>query len=197
MTFLISKLAVSADVSALERTRDMVPDIVSDRIELISITPEMLRADFVKSPEFSVLIDAEVPAAWPSDGWDENAYNYLLERMEKYPEYRGWSRYIAVKPSDGGRRILAGGCGLLGPVELTDDPEIGYGLLGAFQHQGYATEAVTALVGWIFGHAHVKSVHAQTFPDHCASLGVLARCGFGFVGDGLEEGAVLYRRWRE
>jgi len=197
MTFVASHLPVGAGLSALDKARDIVPDIVSDRIELISTTPEMLRADFAKSPEFSRLIDAEVPADWPSDGWDENAYNYLLERMEKYPEYRGWSRYIAVKSSEGGRRILAGGCGLLEPVELTDDPEIGYGLLDAFQHHGHATEAVGALVGWIFGHPHVKSVNAQTFPDHHASLGVLSRCGFGFAGDGREEGTVLYRRWRE
>jgi ribosomal-protein-alanine N-acetyltransferase len=199
MTIAASNLRLSADLSASSKVRDRVPDIVSDRVELISITPEMLRADFAKSPEFSKLIGAEVPAAWPSDGWDEDAYSYLLERMEKYPEYRGWSRYIAVKSSNGVGRILAGGCGLLGPVEQTDDPEIGYGLLNAFQHHGYATEAVAALVGWIFGHAHVKSVNAQTFPDHHASLGVLARCGFAFAGDGPgpEAGTVLYRRWRE
>jgi ribosomal-protein-alanine N-acetyltransferase len=170
-------------------------EIVAERLALIAITPEMLRADFAKSATFAELLDAEVPTSWPSDGWDEDAYNYLLTRMEKYPYYRGWSRYIVIQAA--GRRTLAGGCGLLGPVELTDDPEIGYGLLPEYQRQGYATEAVAALVDWIFQHPHVKSVNAQTFPEHAASLGVLARLGFREAGPGPEAGAVLFRRYRD
>jgi len=185
--------SIGADCSA----QDPIPDIVSERLELIAVTPEMLRADFGKSPTFSQLINAEVPAGWPSDGWDENAYNYLLDKMEKYPIWRDWSRYIAVKAKPGGRRILAGGCGLLGPIELSDDPEIGYGLLAEFQHKGYATEAVAALVGWIFEHPHVRSVNAQTFPDHQPSLRVLERSGFQFTGPGPEEGTILFRKSRE
>ena len=192
MTLGTPNLTIAAESSA-------VSDILTPRLELISLTPEMLRADFAKSPEFPHLIAAEVPVGWPSDGWDENAYNYLLTRMEEYPTYRGWSRYIAVKATKGARRILAGGCGLMGPVELTDDPEIGYGLLSDFQHHGYATEAVAALVDWIFQHPHVRSVNAQTFPDHQGSLGVLTRSGFQAAGPGPgpEEGTVLYRKWRE
>lgn len=187
--------ASSADLS----TSNAIPDIVSERLALIAITPGMLRADFAKSPEFSQLINADVPSAWPSDGWDENAYNYLLEKMEKYPNSRDWSRYIAVKAEGGGRRVLAGGCGLLGPIELTDDPEIGYGLLTEFQHRGYATEAVTALVAWIFSHPHIRSVNAQTFPDHQPSLRVLAKSGFQLVGPGPgpDEGTILFRKMRE
>jgi ribosomal-protein-alanine N-acetyltransferase len=195
MTLATPNAPIGANLSAPNATYD----IVSERLELISITPEMLRADFTKSGQFSELIDAEVPTGWPSEGWDEDAYNYLLTRMEKYPDYRGWSRYIAVKANKGGRRILAGGCGLLGPVELTDDPEIGYGLLPAFQRHGYATEAVAVLVAWIFSHPHVKSVNAQTFPDHQPSLRVLSKSGFRFAGPGPgpEQGTVLYRRMRE
>jgi len=175
------------------------PDILTPRLALVAIVPEMLRADFAKSPEFPGLIDAEVPDGWPSDGWDDDAYNYLIERFEKYPDYRGWSRYIVVKAPEGGRRTLAGGCGLLGPIELTDDPEIGYGLATQFQRCGYATEAVAGLIEWIFSHPHVRSVNAQTFPHLQPSLRVMVKNGFHFVGPGSgpEEGTVLYRKWRE
>lgn len=189
MTFATTHSPAGADLSA--------PDILTSRLTLIAITAAMLRADFAKSPEFSKLIDAEVPAGWPSEGWDESAYTYLIERLENYPGYRGWSRYIAVKTESG--RTLAGACGLLGPVELTDDPEIGYGLVPQFQHRGYATEAVAGLIAWIFSHPHVRSVNAQTFPGHEPSLRVLARSGFRFAGPGPgpEVGTVLYRKYRE
>jgi [ribosomal protein S5]-alanine N-acetyltransferase len=196
MTFAPTKLTASDNGMDLS-TPNAIPDIVSERLDLIAITPAMLRADFAKSPTFSQLINAHVPAEWPSDGWDENAYNYLLEKMEKYPNSRDWSRYIAVKAEPGKHRVLAGGCGLLGPIELTDDPEIGYGLLGEFQHRGYASEAVAALVEWIFSHPHIRSVNAQTFPNHQPSLRVLARSGFQSAGPGPEEGTILFRKWRK
>jgi len=172
-------------------------DILTQRLALVAITPEMLRADFSKTPEFSQLIDADVPSTWPSDGWDADAYNYLLTRMEEYPNYRGWSRYIVIRSNNGDRRTLAGGCGLLGPIELTDDPEIGYGLLSDFQGQGYASEAVAGLLSWIFQHPHVKSVNAQTFPDHAASLKVLSKGGFQPAGNGREDGTLLFRKFRD
>jgi RimJ/RimL family protein N-acetyltransferase len=189
MTLALSNSPIGADFST--------QDILTERLALVAVTPEMLRADFSKSPEFSRLIHAEVPSTWPSDGWDEDAYNYLLTRLEQYPNYRGWSRYIMVKADQAGGRTLAGGCGLLGPIELTDDPEIGYGLLSEFQRQGLATEAVDALTSWIFEHPHVKSVNAQTFPDHATSLRVLAKSGFQPAGAGREEGTILFRRFRE
>jgi RimJ/RimL family protein N-acetyltransferase len=196
MTIEISKSPIGANLSLQNL---FTPDILTERLTLVAVTPEMLRADFAKSPHFSQLIDAQVPSTWPSDGWDEDAYNYLLTRMEKYPDYRGWSRYIVVNSAEGSRRTLTGACGLLGPVELADDPEIGYGLLPEFQRVGYATEAVAALVAWIFQHPHVRSVNAQTFPGHQGSLGVLARLGFqpAGPGPGPEEGTILFRKFRE
>jgi RimJ/RimL family protein N-acetyltransferase len=188
-----------SSIGAESSAQDSAPNIQTDRLELIAITPSMLRADFTKSPEFSQLTHAEVPDDWPAEGWDKDAYDYLFARMEKYPDYRGWSRYIGVKVRNRGRVTLAGACGLTEPIELTGDPEIGYGLLPAFQHQGYATEAVAALVAWIFEHPHVHSVNAQTFPGLQASIRVLVKNGFQFAGrgPGPEEGTVLYRKWRE
>ena len=79
------------------------------------------------------------------------------------------------------------------PIELNDDPEIGYGMLPAFQRCGYATEAVAALIAWIFSHPHVRSVNAQTFPHLERSLGVMVKNGLQFAGPGPgpEEGTVL------
>jgi ribosomal-protein-alanine N-acetyltransferase len=174
-------------------------DIVTPRLELIPITMEMVQTGFARSPEFGRLVNAEVPAEWPPEGWDADAFNYVIDKMTRYPNARGWGRYIAVKVPDGGRRILAGTCGATLPIELNDDPEIGYGMLPSFQRCGYATEAVAALVAWIFEHPHVRSVNAQTFPHLQPSIRVLAKNGFEFAGPGPgpEKGTILFRKQRQ
>jgi len=189
MTFETTNSSIGVEAST--------PDILTPRLELIAITRAMLCANFARSPEFSQLINAVVPADWPPEGWDTDAFNYILDKMDRYPGYHGWGRYIALKPTDRGRRILIGTCGATLPLELNDDPEIGYGVLPAYQRRGYASEAVAALIKWIFSHPHVRSVNAQTFPHMQPSLGVMTRNGLQFVGPGPEEGTVLYRKWRE
>jgi RimJ/RimL family protein N-acetyltransferase len=172
-------------------------DIQTPRLQLIAITLEMIHADRARLPGFAKLVDAELPEGWPPEGWDDQAYDYMADKMTRYPDSRGWGRYIALKPENAGRRILIGTCGATLPLELSDDPEIGYGLLPAYQRQGYATEAVAALIAWIFSHPHIRSVHAQTFPRLEASLRVMLKNGMRFAGPGHEEATVLYRKWRE
>jgi [ribosomal protein S5]-alanine N-acetyltransferase len=175
-------------------------DIFTPRLELIAITLDMIQAGFAKSPDFAALVNAELPPDWPPADWDDHAYEYVVDKMTRYPNSHGWGRYIALKPTTPkGRRTLIGTCGLTLPIELNDDPEIGYGVLPAYQRHGYASEAVAALIEWIFTHPHIRSVNAQTFPHLEASKGVLAKNGFQFVGPGPgpEEGTILYRKWRE
>jgi RimJ/RimL family protein N-acetyltransferase len=180
------------------------PDILTPRLELIAITLEMMRAGFAKSPDFAGLVNAELADGWPPEDWDDHAYEYVIDKMTRYPNSHGWGRYIALKPAPvetagPGRRILIGTCGATLPLELNHDPEIGYGVLPAYQRRGYASEAVVALIEWIFSRPHVRSVNAQTFPHLKASLGVLAKNGFQFVGPGPgpEEGTILFRKWRK
>ncbi len=65
--------------------------------------------------------------------------------------------------------------GMSTPTE--GDVEIGFGLAPAARGQGYATEAVAALVE----HAHARGVGAvlaECAVGNSASMGVLRRCGF-------------------
>jgi len=196
MTFEAAKPTLAVEAST--------PDIQTPRLELIAITLDMIHAGRAKSPGFARLVNAELPEGWPPGDWDDHAYEYVVDKMTRYPNFHGWGRYIALKPTahesnNGGRRTLIGTCGATLPIELNDDPEIGYGILPAYQRCGYATEAVAALIEWIFSYPHVRSVNAQTFPHLQPSLGVMAKNGLQFAGPGPgpEEGTVLYRKWRE
>ena len=66
--------------------------------------------------------------------------------------------------------------------------EIGYGISENYQNNGYATEAVSAVLEWAFSHPEVAAVEAETDPDNIASRRVLEKCGFALNGIIGEEG---------
>jgi RimJ/RimL family protein N-acetyltransferase len=56
--------------------------------------------------------------------------------------------------------------------------ELGYSVSPAHQNHGYATEAVSALVGHALRFGHVSIVVAHSLPRPSASTRVLEKCGF-------------------
>ncbi|MCR4719897.1 MAG: GNAT family N-acetyltransferase, partial [Firmicutes bacterium] len=66
--------------------------------------------------------------------------------------------------------------------------EIGYGILEEHQCQGYATEAVKAVLTWAFQNPKVTAVEAETDAENMASKRVLEKCGFIANGKIGEEG---------
>jgi [ribosomal protein S5]-alanine N-acetyltransferase len=166
--------------------------IETPRLLLISVTEAMLHADR-NGQGLGELLNAVVPDTWPPQYWDQRAIDYLLERVHRHPHYRGWCRYVTLKQPAGAPPLLIGGCGCTEPPETLDDVEIGYSILNEFRRHGYVTEAINALVPWIFTYSHVQSVCAQTYPHLAASIGVLRKCGFVMDGTGKDPGTVLFR----
>ena len=66
--------------------------------------------------------------------------------------------------------------------------EIGYGISKEYQNNGYATEAVKAVLEWAFAHPEIAAVEAETDSDNTASKRVLEKCGFALNGVIGEEG---------
>jgi ribosomal-protein-alanine N-acetyltransferase len=56
--------------------------------------------------------------------------------------------------------------------------EIGYGTYGQFQGMGYMSEAVKAVIDWMFENTTVKSVYAETDIQNMASQKILERNRF-------------------
>lgn len=71
-----------------------------------------------------------------------------------------------------------GVAGFGGPPDL---PEMGYWIGAPYRGQGFATEAITALVQQA-RFSGVPRLHADTFPGNPASARVLAKAGFIAVG---------------
>jgi len=76
-------------------------------------------------------------------------------------------------------RTIIGVCGL-DPRE--DGPEIGYWLGVDYWGQGYATEAVRALIDHAFGELGYEALAAGARVSNPASRRVLEKCGFQWTG---------------
>src|SRR5438067_1196138 len=88
--------------------------------------------------------------------------------------------FAVVHPEHGS---VIGGAGFKGPPDDDGMVEIAYGIVPAFQRQGYATEVARALVAYAFESGRVRLVRAHTAPTPNASGRVLAKCGFDWIGE--------------
>jgi aminoglycoside 6'-N-acetyltransferase len=92
----------------------------------------------------------------------------------------GWQQ-LGVYMNDTGE--LTGDCG----YRIFDEcqAEIGFTVAPASQGRGYAGEAASALLGWLFVERNLHRVIASTDPQNAPSIRVLERLGFRCEGHAL------------
>jgi RimJ/RimL family protein N-acetyltransferase len=153
------------------------PDIRTERLQLHAIdAAEAARiAGRSPGPGDTWAVD------YPFEG-DVGAVGAFLLADAAHGEQRPFGYYRITRLSDG-RAI--GGIGFKGQPE-GGCVEIGYGLAPSARRQGYAAEAVVALLTLAADHALVRVV-ADTTVDNVASQRTLLRSGFHLVGSDAEE----------
>ena len=173
------------------RLRD---DIITARLRLIAITPEMLLSEKNGDGRLGELIQCVVPENWPLKDWEPHVFDFLLAQLAEHPEQLGWPRYVSFVPA-GERRTLIGTVGAFTKAGRPGECEIGYGILTQYEGRGFATEGARALIDVLRCDESLSSVIAHTFPWMRASIRVMEKCGMVFAGDGDEMGTVRYRLW--
>lgn len=114
----------------------------------------------------------------------KKAYTEMLEGCVTHPDQWNWYAMWMIELKDGthiGDLCFKG-------LEPDGSAEIGYGILEAYQENGYAAEAVKAAVEWAFRDPKVTAIEAETEPDNKASQRVLEKCGFVPNGKTGKEG---------
>lgn len=171
-------------------------EIVTERLVLVPVTRASLLCQVGFGPEMRAelgeVLRADVPAEWPPENWEPHVLDYLLGLIAESPETEVWCRYLLLRGGEARTLIGTFGAGL--PKAEGGECEIGYGLLPQWQRQGFAAEAVQAMLPWLEGQKPIREFVAQTFPHLYGSIRVLEKCGFAFAGEGFEPEAVLYRR---
>lgn len=168
--------------------------IVADR----EILPPMIDATFTMIETARLVLrrfrpdDATAFAAYRSEpaiaryqSWDETYSVADAERMiaslaDEHPGQPGeWWYQFAV--ADRTADLLLGDCGLRVDAREPTRAEIGYTLAPAHHGNGYATEAVAALVGYAFGTLGVERIQATADERNAPSIRVVERLGFEAV----------------
>lgn len=90
------------------------------------------------------------------------------------PDIPGWFQYAIERTAD---RVLVGDVGVNTHENLMQ-AEIGFTLARAEQGRGYATEAVTGLLGHLFRVRGLHRVSAECDARNTASARLLERAGF-------------------
>ena len=167
--------------------------ILTERLELIATTVEMVRAEIHDREEFARLVGARVPDGWPPPLNDQDSMQWTLRLLLSHPGVVGYAAwYLTLPDPQGDGRTLIGQAGFKGPPGLDGTVEVGYSVMEDRQRNGYGTEATRALIQWAFSHPDVRRVVAETYPHLRASLRVMERNGMIFMGPGSEEGVVRF-----
>lgn len=163
-------------------------------MRLVSSTAELVRAEINDRAEFSRLLGARIPSAWPTDE-AADALPWFLERLEGAdPADSGWYGFYGVATEGvDDAPVLVGSGGSLGPP-ADDTVEIGYSVSPAFQQRGFATEMMSAIVDWIGQDPRIELITAETTTDNVPSRRLLAHLGFREAGSGREPDTVEYTR---
>lgn len=168
----------------------------TDRLKLIAATAEHVRTELEDPDRLPQLLDADVSPAWPPGEYDRPAMEFFLSCFEAGGEaVEGWYVVCANEPNSlrsNSSHSLVGVGGYLGPPDAVRTVEVGYSVLSEWQHCGYASEMVQALVAHAFTFLAVKQVRAHTHNDNPASIKVLLNSGFQADGVGAEAGTLRF-----
>ena len=162
----------------------------TSRLVLVPATATHLRAELESHAALGKVLNAEVPAAWPPELYDQDAIRYALSWVLGRPNQPGWGfHYVLRLPASSELPLLIGMGGFKGAPDEAGSIELGYGILPEHQRHGYATEAVRGWIDFAFASPQVRTVVGQTLPRLTASIRVLEKAGFRYVGAGSDPSA--------
>lgn len=179
----------------------MTDEIVTERLVLRALRPD----------------DAETMFAYRSDpevaryqSWERASVAevraFIADLATNEPFAPGtWRQFAIVLRSTG---AMVGDCGVHVPDDEPEQAVFGITLATAFQHRGYASEALRALLHLAFATLGKHRVYASIDPRNAASLTLFERAGFRkeahhveslfLMGEWVDDVvvAMLAREWR-
>ena len=160
-----------------------VPTISTERLDLVSISPEWIEAQLSERRDAAAEISGlNIPDSWP----DERERYWLRIRdkaMRDGAEPQEWlMRAIGNRLTN----EMLGRVGFHGsPVD--EVAEIGYTVFEPHRRNGYAEESVRGLMEWAQEIKAVCRFRLSIGPDNQPSLQLASKLGFTKTGDQMDE----------
>jgi len=172
-----------------------MPELVTERLRLISVTLEAIEAVLDHDRERAErLVGAAFPRAWPNDDLVALGFPFSREALRAEPQIRLWGDSLVLlrhEPRVIGSVVFHGWPG-------DGVAEVAYSIEDTSRNQGYAIEATREHPLPALAQPGITAVQATTFPWHLASLGVIRRLGMSQIAtrdhDTLGELLVFERR---
>ena len=159
-----------------------MPILETPRLLLLPLSKSMMQTRLAVTPfDLTCLVPGgqstvHFPETWPGDALA--MYTGELKRMGPQDTEVAGS-FAVVTSAD---HIAVGQLGSIGSLSDEGTQEIGYGINPEACGQGFATEAVGALVAHLLGWPSVNALTAETAVSNRASERVLEKVGFVRTG---------------
>ena len=172
-----------------------MPTLQTSRLALVPATATHLQAELASRAALGAALNAEVPASWPPEHYDEDAVRYFLSWVLDHPDQAGWGpHYVVRRPIALEMPLLVGAGGFKGAPDEAGSIEVGYAVVPEHQRRGYATEALRGWVEWAFASPVVRTIVGHTLPHLTVSIRVLEKAGFRHAGKGNDPHAPAEER---
>ena len=117
---------------------------------------------------------------WAPDELSRGAFRRRLKRYRRDRWYGTGAAYLVERIADG---ALLGGVTLTNIRRgVTQSASVGYWIGLPYVRQGYASEALSAVLRYAFDDLELNRLEAACMPKNRASMGVLERAGFRHEG---------------
>ena len=164
------------------------PVIPSERLRLVSMPLPFIEAVLDGDRDRAAsLVGFALPDDWP-DARARRTLSYRRDQLRANPSVSPWLLRAMLGP----RGTMIGYINFHGPPASDASNELGYTVLPAHRRQGYATEAIRALMAWAAREQGVRRFLLSISPENEPSLALARKLGFREVGsrmdaeDGLE-----------
>lgn len=168
----------------------------TERLKLIPLTHELLKICQHNRPEMEELLglnisQMQIAPEYVAELLDALEHFWLPHTAANPDNYQWYTNWEIVLKQD---NLAIGGIGFAGYVDDNGAVETGFMLDEKFHKQGFASEALQAMIAWAFTDDKVVAVIARTHEHNRPTQQLLARAGFSV--DGVSEGLITYRRER-
>jgi RimJ/RimL family protein N-acetyltransferase len=136
----------------------MTQSIRTTRLEMVPLSAEAIEALLEGNPDrLRTLTGAEFPQPITPPPYMAESLPVVLSRLRQHPSESEWWNWLVVSRET---RQALGSIALGGQPDTSGAVLIGYAMYPGLEGRGYATEAVRALVEWVFDQPEVKTVRA-------------------------------------